>query len=121
MITDIQMACDVLKSVYDRTKGRDGYVSVEVSPDNARNTQATVKVLSTTWTIIASNVYCSGMFGRRLMRLAPSYNRRSHTRAWMNSRHFVTNVMGAEYSQKEEHGLPNTKGTFQRSASLAQS
>jgi transaldolase len=49
MVTDIQMACEVLKPAYDRTKGRDGYVSVEVSPGKARNTEATVKEVRELW------------------------------------------------------------------------
>ncbi len=31
-IRDIQAAADALRPVYDRTKRRDGYVSLEVSP-----------------------------------------------------------------------------------------
>src|SRR5204863_2122350 len=31
--TDIKDACDVLRSVYDATNGRDGYVSLEVDPN----------------------------------------------------------------------------------------
>ncbi len=49
MIRDIQMATDVLKPVYDRTNGRDGYVSVEVTPGKARNTQATVEEVRELW------------------------------------------------------------------------
>ena len=49
MVTDIQMACEVLKPAYDRTKGRDGYVSVEVSPGKARNTEATIKEVRELW------------------------------------------------------------------------
>ena len=30
---DIQDACDILMPVYERTNGKDGYVSLEVSPD----------------------------------------------------------------------------------------
>ena len=41
-IEDIQMACDRLRSVYDRTDGRDGRVSIEVSPTLARDTVGTV-------------------------------------------------------------------------------
>ena len=41
MVKDIQMAADVLGAVYDRTRGGDGYVSVEVTPTKARDTQAT--------------------------------------------------------------------------------
>ncbi len=41
MVKDIQMAADVLKTAYDRTAGGDGYVSVEVTPTKARDTQAT--------------------------------------------------------------------------------
>ncbi len=41
-IEDIQMAADVLRAVYDETGGDDGYVSLEVSPHLAHDTQATV-------------------------------------------------------------------------------
>jgi transaldolase len=43
MVKDIQMAADVLKTAYDRTSGGDGYVSVEVTPTKARDTQATIE------------------------------------------------------------------------------
>ena len=39
---DIQEAADVLRTVYDETDGRDGYVSLEVSPYLAHDTDATV-------------------------------------------------------------------------------
>lgn len=41
-IEDIQGAADLLKPVYDATQGRDGYVSLEVSPDLAYDVEATV-------------------------------------------------------------------------------
>ncbi len=41
-VEDIQMAADVLRPVYERTDGVDGYVSMEVSPYIAHDTQATV-------------------------------------------------------------------------------
>lgn len=53
MVKDIQMACDVLKPVYERTKGRDGYVSVEVTPNKARQTQATIEEVRVLWKRIA--------------------------------------------------------------------
>ena len=52
MVKDIQMACDVLSVVYQRTKGRDGYVSVEVTPSKARNTQATIEEVRLLWKLI---------------------------------------------------------------------
>jgi len=39
---DITMAADLFRPVYDRTKGQDGYVSLEVSPDLAHDTAGTV-------------------------------------------------------------------------------
>ena len=42
-IEDIQMAADILRPVYDETSGADGYVSLEVSPHLAHDTQATIK------------------------------------------------------------------------------
>lgn len=42
MTSDIQRACDVLTDVHRNTDGRDGYVSVEVTPTLAHETDATV-------------------------------------------------------------------------------
>jgi transaldolase len=41
-IEDIQGAADILRSVYDNTGGRDGYVSLEVPPALAQNERQTV-------------------------------------------------------------------------------
>jgi transaldolase len=40
---DVGMAADLLRPVYDRTGGSDGYVSLEVSPDLAHDTEGTVE------------------------------------------------------------------------------
>lgn len=40
-VRDIQLACDVLRPVFDRMGGADGFVSLEVSPHLARDTQGT--------------------------------------------------------------------------------
>jgi transaldolase/glucose-6-phosphate isomerase len=42
-VQDIQLAADVLYPVYIRTRGRDGYVSLEVSPYLAQDTRGTVE------------------------------------------------------------------------------
>jgi transaldolase/glucose-6-phosphate isomerase len=42
VVEDIQMAADVLKPVYDRTRHKDGYVSIEVLPRLANDTQGTI-------------------------------------------------------------------------------
>ncbi|MEB3883364.1 transaldolase [Lyngbya sp. CCY1209] len=39
---DIRNACDILKPIYDETGGLDGYVSIEVSPTLARDTEKTI-------------------------------------------------------------------------------
>ena len=41
-IADIRAACDILMQVYETSQGRDGFVSLEVSPHLARNTAGTV-------------------------------------------------------------------------------
>jgi transaldolase len=41
-VQDIRAAADVLRPVYDSTGGRDGYVSLEVSPFLARDTAGTI-------------------------------------------------------------------------------
>ena len=43
VIKDIQDACDVLRPVFDQTKGVDGYVSLEVSPHLAHNAEETAQ------------------------------------------------------------------------------
>jgi len=48
-IKDIQDAADILRPVYDRTKTRDGYVSLEVSPFLARDTEGTIKDARRLW------------------------------------------------------------------------
>ncbi len=42
-IADIQLGCDVLHPVWEESGGRDGYVSLEVSPHLANDTEATVR------------------------------------------------------------------------------
>lgn len=42
VLEDIGNAADILKKVYDRTDGLDGYVSLEVSPELAHDTQSTI-------------------------------------------------------------------------------
>ena len=41
-IEDIQMAADALRPVFDESHGDDGYVSLEVSPHLANDTQGTI-------------------------------------------------------------------------------
>jgi transaldolase len=48
-IRDIQDAADLLRRVYDSTKQRDGYVSLEVSPYLARDTQGTLHEARRLW------------------------------------------------------------------------
>ena len=48
-IRDIQAAADALRPVYQSTKRRDGYVSLEVSPYLARDTQATLNEARRLW------------------------------------------------------------------------
>ena len=43
MVEDIQAAADVFRPVYDKTKGADGYVSIEVSPTVAVSTKKTIE------------------------------------------------------------------------------
>jgi len=48
-IRDIQDAADFLRPVYESSKRRDGYVSLEVSPYLARDTQATIEEARRLW------------------------------------------------------------------------
>src|ERR1700688_4095168 len=56
-IRDIQDAADALRPVYDSSKRRDGYVSLEVSPYLARDTQGTLDEARRLWkTVNRENV-----------------------------------------------------------------
>jgi transaldolase/glucose-6-phosphate isomerase len=51
-IRDIQDAADLLLPVYTATNKRDGYVSLEVSPTLARNTQGSIEEARRLWTTV---------------------------------------------------------------------
>lgn len=56
-IRDVQDATDIFKGVYAETKGRDGYVSLEVSPLLANDTQKTIDEARRLWkTVNRENV-----------------------------------------------------------------
>jgi transaldolase / glucose-6-phosphate isomerase len=48
-IRDVQDAADIFRAVNTETKGRDGYVSLEVSPNLAFDTQATIEEARRLW------------------------------------------------------------------------
>ena len=48
-IEDIQFTCDLFRPVYDQTEWRDGYVSLEVSPELAHDTKATIEEARDLW------------------------------------------------------------------------
>ncbi len=52
-IRDIQDAADALRRVYNQTKHRDGYVSIEVSPYLAHKTQETIDEAVRLWKTVA--------------------------------------------------------------------
>ena len=50
--TDVRDACDAFRGVYEHTGTIDGYVSLEVSPDLARDTAGTVTEARRLWQIV---------------------------------------------------------------------
>src|SRR6185312_14260487 len=55
--SDIQRAADILKPVYDEAHGTDGFVSLEVSPHLANDTEGTIKQARQLWkTVSRENV-----------------------------------------------------------------
>jgi transaldolase / glucose-6-phosphate isomerase len=52
-IRDVQDACDIFKPVYAESKRRDGYVSIEVSPNLAGDTKATIEEARRLWKSVA--------------------------------------------------------------------
>jgi transaldolase len=54
---DVQNAADVFKSVYEKTDGKDGYVSLEVNPHLAHDTKGTIEEARRLWSALnRSNV-----------------------------------------------------------------
>lgn len=52
VIQDIRTVADLLRPIYDRTEGADGYVSLEVSPDLAHDTQGTIAEAARFWKMV---------------------------------------------------------------------
>ena len=50
--TDVRDACDAFRGVYDATEAVDGYVSLEVSPDLARDAAGTVAEAHRLWALV---------------------------------------------------------------------
>ena len=51
-IDDIRHACDLFRPLFDQTNGGDGFVSLEVSPLLARDTQGTIDAAARLWTAV---------------------------------------------------------------------
>ncbi len=52
VVKDIQMAADLLRPVWEETSKRDGYVSLEVSPPVAHDTEATMREVHHLWGLV---------------------------------------------------------------------
>src|SRR5438128_1910588 len=48
-VGDVRSGCDVLRPLFDRLGGKDGFVSLEVSPEIARDTRASVEEAKRFW------------------------------------------------------------------------
>ena len=48
-VLDVRAACDIFRPLYDATGRADGFVSLEVSPDLAHDTEATVAAATRLW------------------------------------------------------------------------
>jgi transaldolase len=51
-VEDIQMVASLLRPVFDRTGGRDGFVSLEVSPGLAHDTTGTIEEARRLWSLV---------------------------------------------------------------------
>jgi transaldolase len=58
VISDIQDACDILRPVYDASDGEDGFVSLEVSPYLAHDTEGTTVEARRLWNAVARPNVC---------------------------------------------------------------
>jgi transaldolase len=53
IVEDVRDACDMLRPVYDRTEGQDGYASLEISPYLAHNTAGSIAEAHRLWSAVA--------------------------------------------------------------------
>ncbi len=53
MVRDVAAAADLLKPIYQGTKGADGHASIEVSPTLARDTKGTIEAAKRIWAKLA--------------------------------------------------------------------
>jgi len=53
VIADLQQAADLLRPVYDNSNGQDGFVSMEVSPHYAHDTEKTIHAGRRLWEMLA--------------------------------------------------------------------
>jgi transaldolase/glucose-6-phosphate isomerase len=51
-LKDIELACDLMLPVYQKTDGLDGFVSIEVNPQLAHNTEATIQEAKRLYSIL---------------------------------------------------------------------
>jgi transaldolase len=51
-VEDVQMAADAFRPLYDEKDGKDGFVSLEVNPHLARNTEGTIAEARQLWTAV---------------------------------------------------------------------
>jgi transaldolase len=51
-VKDIQDACDLFRPIYDESDGADGFVSIEVMPSLARDTQGTIDNARILWSAV---------------------------------------------------------------------
>lgn len=51
-ISDIQRTCDLFRAIYDAAEGHDGFVSLEVSPLLASDTQRTIEEARRLWKLV---------------------------------------------------------------------
>jgi transaldolase len=49
---DVRAACDIFRPVHEKTKGMDGYVSIEVSPGAAHSTEETIAEARRLWSAV---------------------------------------------------------------------
>lgn len=52
VIQDIRTVADLLRPIFERTEGQDGYVSLEVSPDLSRDTEGTLSEVRRFWKMV---------------------------------------------------------------------
>lgn len=111
-VRDIQMAADLLAPVFEKTRGTDGFVSLECSPLLAHDTSATIEEVRHLWRVLnrknvmikipATNMGNSKNITNKTFNEASQAAGQSAEEAKKNTLELLQKTLGAEQPPQEQ-------------------